>query len=215
MADFTFIGDVHGNINEYLKLIQDEEYSIQLGDMGFDYSELYNIDTKHHRFVPGNHENYPVLNVWLRKPNTFPVHGLFEMNDVKIFAFRGAFTIDQYRRVEGVDWFRDEELEQEELHKTVDNIVEAKPKIIVSHDCPAAVCNILIKKGMGDIVKHAPTYVPSRTQQAMQSALDLLSVKPRYWIFGHHHVWFSELIEGTHFVCVPELCKYRISVSVL
>jgi len=44
MTKITFIGDVHGRIPEYLDLIKDCEYSIQLGDMGFDYSLLKNID---------------------------------------------------------------------------------------------------------------------------------------------------------------------------
>jgi hypothetical protein len=213
MPAFAFVGDVHGNIDEYLKLIRNEPYSIQLGDMGFDYSKLYNIDTKHHRFVPGNHENYPVLKRWMRESDSFPVHGLFELDGVKIFAFRGAYTIDQYRRIEGIDWFRDEELNEKELDKTVADIVEAKPKIIVSHDCPTAVCNVLIRKGMGDIVKYSPKpYIPTRTHQAMQLAFDLLSVKPRYWFFGHHHVWFKEEISGTQFVCVPELGVYKTTI---
>jgi predicted phosphodiesterase len=209
MPNLTFIGDVHDKIDEYLEIIKDEPYSIQLGDMGFNYSELYNIDTKHHRFVPGNHEKYPVLNKWMQEPNSFPIHGLFKMNGVEIFAFRGAFTIDQDRRVEGIDWFRDEELAQEELDKTVRDIVDIKPQIIVSHDCPTRICNILLRDKIGDIAKYAPTYIPSRTQHAMQLAFELVSIKPKYWIFGHHHSWFKKVIEDTQFVCVPELCKYE------
>jgi predicted phosphodiesterase len=215
MTTITFIGDVHGHTDTYLKLIEDVEYSVQLGDMGFDYSKLYDVDTKRHRFVPGNHENYPVLNVWMQEPCSFPVHGLFEMGDVSIFAFRGAFTVDKYRRVEGVDWFPDEELSQKELHKTITNIVNIKPRIIVSHDCPSVICKKLLKEGIGDIAKYAPTHIPSRSQQAMQSAFDLLPAKPEYWIFGHHHTWFNDTVEGTRFVCVPELSIYKVALTTL
>jgi hypothetical protein len=212
MPNFAFIGDVHGHIDEYLNLIQSEDYSVQLGDMGFDYSKLYDIDTSRHRFVPGNHENYPVINKWLRESHSFPAHGLFQLGGVKMYAFRGGFTIDRYVRIEGVDWFPDEELNQWELRMVVDDIVNLKPKIIVSHVCPANVCKMLIRNEMGDIAKYAPTYIPSRTEQAMQSAFDLLPVKPDCWIFGHHHVWFDEFIEGTRFVCVPELQQFQLFV---
>jgi hypothetical protein len=142
-----------------------------------------------------------------------PSTALFELGGIKIYAVRGAFTIDRYRRVEGVDWFPDEELSQKDLFIMVKDIVERKPKIIVSHDCPSAVCNKLLKKRLGDIAKYAPkNHVPSRTQQAMQSAFDLLTVKPDYWIFGHHHVWFNDIVEGTQFICVPELNKFELFI---
>jgi hypothetical protein len=213
MPIFSFIGDVHGHIDDYLNLIKDDDYSVQLGDMGFDYSKLHHIDPAHHRFVPGNHENYPVIKVWMREPRPFPVHGLFQLGGVTMYAFRGGFTIDRYNRIEGVNWFPDEEISQWDLRMVIDDIVNLKPKIIVSHVCPANVCQQLIKNEMGDIAKYAPTYIPSRTEQAMQSAFDLLPIKPAYWIFGHHHVWFTEIIEGTRFICVPELSKFKLTIN--
>ncbi|MDR1270905.1 MAG: metallophosphoesterase [Planctomycetaceae bacterium] len=212
MPTITFIGDVHGHIDKYLKLIEDVDFSVQLGDMGFDYSKLYNIDTNHHRFVPGNHDNYPVINTWLRESRSFPVNGLFRLGGVEMYAFRGGLSIDRYIRVEGIDWFADEEMSHWNLRMAIDEIVENKPKIIVSHVCPVLLQQELVCRGLGDIVKYAPTVITARTEQAMQTAFDLISVKPDYWIFGHHHVWFDETIEGTRFVCVPELCRFQLFI---
>jgi len=51
------IGDVHGLMSQYLDLISPVEYSVQLGDMGLDYSEIAHLG-KSHVFIPGNHDNY-------------------------------------------------------------------------------------------------------------------------------------------------------------
>ena len=69
------IGDVHGWIDKkyphkysykhstsYLDITKGCEYSIQLGDMGFNYKPLQKLKPRgHHIFFPGNHDNYDSL----------------------------------------------------------------------------------------------------------------------------------------------------------
>jgi len=111
----TLIGDVHGRIDEYLKLIQDCENSIQLGDMGFDYSRILDIDANRHRFLPGNHEQYARLFQLACKgwnvpfgaagkeglnPNGVPCgHGSAQLADIELFYIRGGYSIDKNMRV--------------------------------------------------------------------------------------------------------------------
>ena len=53
------IGDVHGYIQEhYIRSAQCARYSIQLGDMGFNYVALNQLDSQRHLFLGGNHDNY-------------------------------------------------------------------------------------------------------------------------------------------------------------
>jgi hypothetical protein len=37
--------------------------------------------------------------------------------------------------------------------------------------------------------------------------------KPRLWIFGHWHVRFDHIHEGTQFVCLPELATMDVDVD--
>ena len=45
------IGDVHGEYDEYLKIISEHEHTVQVGDFGFDYDVLKGVDPKKHRVV--------------------------------------------------------------------------------------------------------------------------------------------------------------------
>ncbi len=56
------IGDVHGYIKaddkkngrSYLHLIKNAAHSLQIGDMGFDYSPLKRVDATKHRILAAN-----------------------------------------------------------------------------------------------------------------------------------------------------------------
>jgi len=53
------VGDIHGRYETYFKLIESIPYSLQLGDMGFNYAPLVeSVDPERHKFVPGNHDGY-------------------------------------------------------------------------------------------------------------------------------------------------------------
>jgi hypothetical protein len=74
----------------------------------------------------------------------------------------------------------------------------AKPRYVLSHECPSSV--ILPAFGPahfdGDLLR------PSRTAYLLQKMLD--AHRPDIWFFGHYHRWYDAVIQGTNFVCLPE-----------
>ena len=72
---------------------------------------------------------------------------------------------------------------------------EKKPVVMVTHDCPLRVA---------PFIKGSNHYNDSSiTQQALQAMWELH--QPKLHIFGHHHVSFDMVMNGTRFVCLAEL----------
>ena len=127
----TFIGDVHGKYKEYLNKITEKEYSIQLGDFGFDYSCLKHVDTTKHKILLGNHDNY----------DNIPKHslgdfGVYELLGLKIFYIRGAYSIDKKYRIVGRSWWENEELNYTQCNDCIQLYKNTKPDMVISHDAP-------------------------------------------------------------------------------
>jgi len=190
----TLVGDVHENLADYVRLVEPSEYSIQLGDLGFNYSLLEQLDPARHRFLPGNHDNYAALpphalgdfGVW-KIPRAEP-----EGPSGEIFFVRGAFSIDRSSRTENVDWFTQEELTEEQLAEATRLYAEVKPDFVISHDCPTS------------LLPYVTNYRSAmQTNQGLQKMLDIH--RPKRWIFAHHHFTWGKEIDGTLFICVGEL----------
>lgn len=204
------IGDVHQKIKDYIKLL-DAPYSIQLGDMGFDYSLLNQVDASKHKFLAGNHDNYSISEYVDDKPSILiseneryafsemPAHylgnyGLFRVpeTDQDIFFVRGAYSIDWRYRTIGIDLFEYEELSNYEMSLALDLYLKTKPRFVISHDAPLDatknICSFLIK---------------NRTAYLLQEMFE--NHQPELWVFGHHHVSISKIIGNTQFICLPEL----------
>ena len=188
------IGDVHGLISRYARLIEDVPYSIQLGDMGFreSYRQLgeCGVDPTRHRFVPGNHDEYPCL----------PVHALGDygaaaLAGFRFFYVRGALSVDRRWRTEGMTWWPQEELTAEQGSEVVSAYRRARPDIVLSHDCPTSVVSLFLTNPM--------KVDPSRTGDMLQSLLD--EHAPSLWVFAHHHRTHRCEVAGTQFICLGEL----------
>ncbi len=188
------IGDVHCKISAYLEIIKKHDGdSIQVGDFGFDIEHewhLKNVNSTKHKVNFGNHEDYRFLN----KPHSL---GNFSyIPKYELLSVRGALSIDQHKRIEGVDWFRNEELEYNELNLAIDHCELKKPKIIISHDCPHEV-----RKHLFDI------HEKSTTSNGLQGMFEVH--QPDIWIFGHFHRSKDEVINGTRFICLAELEVFK------
>lgn len=198
-----FIGDVHGKISQYLKLlgtIPPGDRSIQIGDLGvgFEGMSLFyqQLPSPAHKFIRGNHDSPSKCR---QHPNYLGDWGYLEQDD--LFYLAGAWSIDWYMRTEGRSWWRDEELDIITLNKAQQLYLEKKPRIVVTHDCPEV--------AISQMVRPEWIRVPAtRTQQALQQMFSLH--EPEHWIFGHWHFDKEFQIGKTTFHCLNELSMISI-----
>jgi len=203
MVKTRVIGDAHGKWVQYAEIAEGADQSIQVGDMGVGFlpeamnenmNEWYVNNGMTHKFIRGNHDNPEKC----KKMFGWINDGLI-INDIMFIG--GAWSIDQAYRVEGVSWWRDEELSYSELALLVETYTYMKPRVMITHDCPERVSQkMFIDAGLslGGDVSH-----PTRTGQAFDAMFEIH--KPKLWIFGHWHVSAMEKIEGTKFICLDEL----------
>lgn len=192
------IGDVHSKYGPYKKLIKDNPGTIQVGDLGLGfrkwphgefstnppYDEMVKADA---RFIRGNHDNPFVC-----RNNTQCIKDGTVIDDVMFIG--GAYSIDWMYRVEDFNWWKDEELSQQELELLIEVYQTSKPKMMVTHDCPTSIYHEM----------HSRVFDQrGRTPGAFEAMLN--KHPPEVWVFGHHHVSFDKVVDGTRFVCLAEL----------
>jgi hypothetical protein len=195
------IGDVHGKFARYKKILKRCRDSVQVGDMGVGFENAYGIKQPNpphrsmvegnHRFIRGNHDNPAVC---VRHSQWIP-DGTVEGH---VMFIGGALSVDQERRTEGLDWWRGEELSVERLQAMVDVYVGARPRVMVTHDCPEGIVRHVCAAS-----RRRKFEWPSRTRQALQAMWE--AHQPELWVFGHHHVSLSWAENGTSFRCLDEL----------
>ena len=189
-----FIGDVHGKVNQYLKLIEDVESSIQVGDMGIGFVKIPKVEGNH-GWIRGNHDD---PNMAAKHPNNIKDGTFWE--DESMFFVGGAWSIDwewrqSYEMMNGKKiWWPNEECSVPKLQKIIDFYSEVKPEIVVTHDCPTIMAHEIHSQHEWD---------KSKTRQALDRMFEIH--KPNLWIFGHHHVNLMRNIEETRFICLDEL----------
>jgi predicted phosphodiesterase len=183
----TLIGDVHGNTERYNRLVSKLNYSVQLGDMGFDYS-LIKADPERHKFLGGNHDNYDMYRV---SPHSLGDYGEVIINYVRFFFIRGGFSIDKHYRVAHEvrtgykSFWREEQLDEHERENAYSSYCKVKPNVMLTHTCPSSVA---FKIGNPNILKwygHNPCTFNTDTQKLLQRCLEVH--QPKVWCFGHFH----------------------------
>lgn len=185
MAKITFIGDIHGKSDVYVHLCRHQELTLQVGDMGFSYAHLEELNPVKHKFIGGNHDNYDILRD--PPPHYLGDYGLWN----GVFYVRGAMSIDRDRRIEGVSWWKQEELSYKQGCIALKRYQKALPSIVVSHCAPTIVMPHLVN-----------THIPSRTDQLLQAMYDVH--QPDLWIFGHFHYSLEIDLGKTKFICLKE-----------
>ena len=135
----TLIGDVHGKYERYHKIIRQIDnypYTLQVGDFGFKYDTLKNVDSTKHLILPGNHDQYDIC---YNYPHFLGDYGYTSLNRVEFFYFRGAYSIDRQYRTIGIDWFEQEQVSIDQFMKARELYREIKPDIVLTHDCPESI----------------------------------------------------------------------------
>lgn len=205
MNQIRIISDVHGKINKYLDVVNKCEYSVQLGDLAFDYRFLGNIDDTRHVFIPGNHDNYDKCFAY---PHCLGNFGEFELNGIVFFFIRGAFSIDwQYRQKHQEltgqkSWWSNEELSFAEMKLCFDLYREVKPDFVISHDCPRIISNKIGNPQILNNFGYNADIFTTSTSELLEECYNFHA--PKIWIFGHYHIDIQVNLK-TKFICLPEL----------
>lgn len=207
MAYLRFIGDVHGFAKKYLELIPQAEFSIQLGDLSYEYSFLNHVDSSKHKVLAGNHDNYTSENgIFIHQtPHFLGDFGKLEIPFLSsIFFVRGARSIDASQRPCWIDYWKEEELSYAQGMQALDFYEKENPKIVISHECPESIIDYISrgKTWNGELIR------PSSTANLLQNMLEIH--EPDLWVFGHHHINFDQKINNTRFVCVDILDVFDI-----
>lgn len=188
----SVIGDVHGHYAQYERIARKREFTVQLGDLGFKYGCLNNLDPNNHKVVAGNHDNYDIISEY---PHYLGDYGNYSLGGVNFFFYRGAYSIDRQYRTIGIDWWSQEQVGIEQFMKSRELYRETKPEIVITHDCPEKVSIMLLDPGQ-------PIY-QNTTGWALQELFNIH--QPKLWLFGHYHRSWSEIIGKTKFICLNEL----------
>ena len=211
------IGDVHGKTETYQKIVHrllPGQRSIQIGDMGIGFKGVgLHEMSQDHKWFRGNHDNPEKC-----RANSNYLGDFGYLPDDKLFWLAGAFSIDRVYRVEGVSWWRDEELSIEELGKAVNLYEETKPDYVLSHECPSDAAVFMLQSiasadGSAAYFNAKRDCANSRTAQALQLMYGIH--QPKEWIFGHYHVdktFHLKQDSRTKFTCVAELSQYVLEL---
>jgi len=198
-----YIGDVHGKYRRYSKVIKDVPESIQVGDMGVGFLSFPHGDPQAnpphdkmipgHRFIRGNHDNPAAC----KNQSQWIPDGTIENGTMFI---GGADSIDKAYRIKDYSWWEDEELSYKALHEIIGLYEISKPKIMVTHDAPQSIAHEVIRPLL---MQGYSQFEMTRTRGAFQNMWAMH--QPELWIFGHYHVSFDKVINGTRFICLAEL----------
>lgn len=211
MSTLRIIGDVHGKNDQYAELTKSCDYSIQVGDMGFDYRVLttLGIDNEKHKFIAGNHDNYDKYYESAHTLNNTKDFGLASHGGLEFFFVRGGFSIDWRQRQQhflrggGKSYWDNEELNIEEMEKALYEYRKVKPEVMITHECPRSISKYV---GCNDILEsfgYNPRTFSTKTSELLE--LMFQAHQPKRWYFGHYHNDWASTINGTTFICLNEL----------
>lgn len=200
-------GDTH---REFYKLHDVEKNKdnmlIILGDVGINYylderdkklkEQLNSYNIKlfciqgNHEERPENISTYKEIDMFGGKvfieeeyPNLiFAKNGeLYDIDNKKVLVIGGAYSVDKnYRIIYGYPWFKDEQLNKEEMDNILNKYKWQYIDIVLSHTCP---------------LKYEPTEVfmkcidQSDVDKSMEKFLDRVEESINYdkWYCGHYH----------------------------
>jgi predicted phosphohydrolase len=189
------LGDIHGQRQDYFKLIEGIDQSIQIGDLDFNYDWLNVVDPKRHRFFTGNHDCNELA---YKSPHNLGDFGVVPGWE-KAFFIRGGFSIDKVNRIPGIDWWADEQLSWEKLDEALELYKKVQPEILLSHECSLDMVS-KITDGRVAVAYGFPPVIDTPTNITLQRMLN--AHKPKMSLFAHYHRDFDKVIDGVRYVCI-------------
>ena len=195
----TIVGDVHGKYQDYLNIVKNHEYTIQLGDYGFKYESLKDVDHNNHLIIGGNHDNMDKI---INTAHYLGDYGYtVNFNGLNFFYYRGAYSVDRQHRTIGIDWWQNEQVAIESFIEARELYRSIKPDIFLSHDCP----DFMVRDYIGP---YARVY-ENITNWALGELYKIH--QPKLWIHGHYHQSKTTVCENTKFICLDELEIYSLA----
>jgi len=202
------IGDIHGRIDEYLKLLASlppGSRSIALGDMylgrpGVHLPEL----PPEHKFLRGNHDD-PAL--CRKHPNYLGDYGYLPDDD--LFFISGAQTASWRVLGNSKYWYAGEELSDSDLNEAISLYKRTRPSMVISHTTPSEGAKEILKDLNGSYFLSKQIDVESRTSKAVQEMFE--AHQPSAWYFGHFHINREFVIGETKFSCLAEMAISQVS----
>lgn len=176
---------------------------IQVGDMGVGFvstaTQRYKLDARDDLwFIRGNHDDPALCRASRRYMGDWG-------SSEQTFWVGGALSIDRHLRIEGRDWWPEEELSAVQMTQAFDDYCEARPRLMITHDGPTS-----LFEGAS-----APMSIRNYQRNATSSLLEamLQEHKPDVWVFGHHHVSRTFTHENVLFRCLSELETWEVTID--
>jgi len=168
-----------------------------LGDFGlFDHALRGFFQERKERFarpvffIEGNHEEFDEFDRLVREYAPFVTHlprgSVREIDGVRLLALGGAGYMDAMTTP----------MAAEITDRDIDRCLAHPPDavdLIISHDCP---------EDIG--VPNSPGFEHYGAPGFRRSPELIRHFHPRFWVFGHHHKWFSHEQDRTRFVGLAE-----------
>ena len=187
------------------KKLTKKDYVVVLGDFGFiwknekDKTEEYWLNWFNEKpwttlFVDGNHENHARLNdfsveEWnggkIHKINDSVFHlmrgQVFVIDNKKIFTMGGAPSIDKAYRIEGISWWKEEEINYDEQKEALKNLEKHNNKVdyVFTHTCPEEIIPYMFNLPKSSIIN-------SSTERFFDYIAQITDFQD--WYFGHWHI---------------------------
>jgi predicted phosphohydrolase len=199
--EMIVVGDVHGRILDLnTKAIRNTRIlHFQVGDLGAGFANLSKL-CPNIIWTRGNHDDPKIC---YEHPSYAGDYGHLRGKYKSLYYIGGGYSIDQDQRIPGISWWENEELSYEQLDNIIDDVVQKKPQVMITHECPTSIIPYVGFPSVFGIP-------PSRTAQALERILE--QHKPVTWLFGHHHMSLRQVIQGVQFICLKELEAIKINL---
>ncbi len=129
-------------------------------------------------------ELYPGSEVYFAKRGA-----LVDIEGISHLFLGGAESSDKHNRKADLTWWSREEPSAEEFDLFFEKFDEEKPNTVVTHEAPLRV----------ELYRHRRN--DSYTPNMLENVFKLSDHRPRYWYFGHHHLFEKWKVDGTKFHC--------------
>lgn len=215
------VGDIHSDFLSFESLattvltrVDGIERIVQVGDFGFWPEEQeWHIYRKSALpvpvfFIDGNHENHLSLRqAALDEPGR--VSPMFDAAYIprgtiedQILYIGGATSIDRPVRVEGQDWFPEENLTEEQVSVIVHRLREKQVSTIIAHETT---------RGAFPLIRRPEWAMVDRNRDLLEEVF--LAARPRLYVHGHYHFYREYEYLDCRFVSLSNPDRYRREIE--